>query len=67
MANSICELMDKVSPQSKPHQSLVQFVTDRAGHDWRYAIDSQKIIADLNWKPKETFLQGMMKTIQFYL
>lgn len=67
VAHAVCEVMDKLSAQSKPHHHLIQFVTDRLGHDWRYAIDSSKIMRELNWQVKETFKEGLEKTIQFYL
>ncbi len=67
VAKSICDLMDVLSPKPKPHQTLIQFVPDRPGHDWRYAIDSQKIARELNWEPKERFMQGLEKTIRFYI
>jgi len=54
-------------PSTEPYESLISFVTDRPGHDWRYAIDSRKIGAALDWKPRETFQSGIEKTIQWYL
>lgn len=56
-------LLDKMQ---KPH-SLIRYVTDRPGHDQRYAIDNTKIINDLGWKPSLDFEQGLMKTIDWYL
>jgi len=47
--------------------SLIEFVTDRPGHDWRYAIDSRKIQTELGWNPSETFDSGMRKTVEWYL
>jgi len=67
VAQSICALMDTLSPQSKPHTHLIQFITDRPGHDWRYAIDSCKIARELNWQAKVIFNEGLAKTIRFYL
>jgi len=63
----ICEILDELRPSTEPHESLISFVTDRPGHDWRYAIDSRKISAALDWKPQETFQSGIEKTIQWYL
>jgi len=63
----ICQLMDKEKPEHAPHEKLISFVTDRAGHDWRYAIDASKMMDDLNWKPKETFETGILRTLSFYL
>lgn len=62
----ICTLMDEINPQNKPHAGLITFVKDRPGHDWRYAIDPRKMNQELNWKPQQTFEQGLRKTIEFY-
>ena len=51
---------------NKPH-SLITFVTDRPGHDWRYAIDSTRIQTELDWKPQFTFEEGIRQTVQWYL
>lgn len=66
LANYICELMDKLQPRDESYKSLLTFVTDRPGHDFRYAIDTMKIKTDLGWEPKETLETGIRKTIQFY-
>lgn len=66
LARLICEEVDKIMPCDEPRASLLQFVTDRAGHDFRYAIDSSKIKNELAWKPQETFTSGLKKTIEFY-
>jgi len=69
----ICHAMDefkavgsKQSPVSS-HESLITFVTDRPGHDWRYAINAGKINGELGWKPQESFETGIVKTIEWYL
>ena len=49
------------------NRNLIKFVTDRPGHDRRYAIDSRKIRRDLGWKPKENFKTGIRKTIEWYI
>lgn len=69
VVRTICQLLDSICPDSpfKPHESLITFVKDRPGHDRRYAIDSSKIEAELQWKPKETFESGIERTIQWYL
>lgn len=67
LAHTICEQMDKLRPRSESHISLIEFVTDRLGHDFRYAIDNQKIHSELGWSPHETLESGIKKTIQFYL
>ena len=69
VVNTICELLDELVPGSpyKPHQSLIMFVTDRPGHDVRYAIDADKIEKEMGWVPQETFESGIEKTIRWYL
>ncbi len=67
LARTICEQMDKLFQRGKSHLSLLEFVTDRPGHDFRYAIDSSKIKNELDWKPQESFASGLKKTIEFYL
>lgn len=66
LAQYICKQMDELFPRNESYASLIQFVTDRPGHDFRYAIDSSKITRELNWTPKETFAAGIKKTINFY-
>ncbi len=66
VAKQICEVMDACYPQARPHRELIQFVRDRPGHDWRYAIDIQKIVTHLHWKPKQLFSEGIHKTVEFY-
>ena len=65
----VCDLLDELLAQSKhkPHTSLIEFVTDRPGHDKRYAVDASKIKAELNWMPAETFETGLRRTVQWYL
>lgn len=63
----ICDELDKLKPWEKSYRELITFVTDRPGHDWRYAIDPSKIQKELNWAPKETFETGILKTIRFYV
>jgi dTDP-glucose 4,6-dehydratase len=67
--NTICGLLDELAPDSphKPHANLIRFVTDRPGHDRRYAIDATKIQKDLSWFPEESFETGIRKTVQWYL
>jgi dTDP-glucose 4,6-dehydratase len=67
LARYICELMDEILPSKEPHESLLELVTDRPGHDFRYAIDASKIRHDLGWTPAETLASGIKKTIEFYL
>ena len=65
----VCELMDELVPDSPltNHSSLITFVSDRPGHDQRYAIDAGKIQKELGWIPSETFESGLKKTVQWYL
>lgn len=69
LVRTICSILDEFLPQSphKPHARLINFVTDRPGHDRRYAVDCSKIGSELGWKPKEVFETGLRKTIEWYL
>lgn len=69
VVHTLCDLLDERLPDSphKPHWQLIQFVTDRPGHDLRYAIDASKIKRELGWQPRETFKSGIGKTIDWYL
>lgn len=64
----LCKIMDsKLGREAGTSEKLITFVTDRAGHDLRYAIDSSKIARELGWKPTATFEQGLEKTVDWYL
>jgi dTDP-glucose 4,6-dehydratase len=63
----ICQLLDERRPEHAPHDRLITFVTDRPGHDWRYAIAADKMERELGWKPLETFQTGIAKTVDWYL
>ncbi len=69
IVNTICALLDELRPRAdgRPYKSQISYVTDRPGHDRRYAIDARKIEQELNWKPAETFETGIRKTVQWYL
>jgi len=69
VVKTLCSLLDELVPDSphKPHADLITFVTDRPGHDVRYAIDAEKIKKELGWVPDETFESGIEKTIKWYL
>lgn len=68
VVRGLCELLDELAPSSfSPYASLVEFVSDRPGHDQRYAIDAGVIERKLGWKPDETFESGLRKTVQWYL
>jgi dTDP-glucose 4,6-dehydratase len=67
LVKHICAILDELRPGPQPYATLISFVTDRPGHDLRYAIDSTKIRTELRWEPRETFQTGFRKTIQWYL
>lgn len=67
VARAICQQLDALRDRETPSESLIKFVTDRAGHDWRYAMDTRKIRQELNWQPQEDFASGLAKTIRYYL
>jgi dTDP-glucose 4,6-dehydratase len=68
IVQTICALLDELRPDGKgPHERLITYVTDRPGHDRRYAIDARKIERELGWRPAETFDTGIRKTVQWYL
>jgi dTDP-glucose 4,6-dehydratase len=69
IAQTVCALLDEMRPQSSacPHERLIQMVTDRPGHDLRYAMDSSKITVELGWRPVETFETGIRKTVRWNL
>ena len=67
VVRAICALMDEMAPSERPHADLIRFVTDRPGHDARYAIDAGKIERELGWRPAETFETGLRKTVRWYL
>ncbi|MCH8539382.1 MAG: dTDP-glucose 4,6-dehydratase [Opitutales bacterium] len=69
IVDTICDLLDQKAPSSAGlrYQELKTFVTDRPGHDKRYAVDTSKIKKELGWHPRETFSSGMEETIQWYL
>ena len=67
LVRAICALMDEMHPTGAPHASLITYVTDRPGHDARYAIDPTRIRAELGWRPSVTLEQGLRKTVRWYL
>lgn len=71
VVETICELLEELVPEKPPgvamYKDLIEFVTDRPGHDVRYAIDASKIQNDLGWVPENTFESGIRKTVCWYL
>lgn len=67
VVNTICSILDSLVPKETPYVEQITYVTDRPGHDRRYAIDSSKMSNELNWQPEETFETGLRKTIEWYL
>ena len=67
LVKTICKLMDQYKPDNAPHEKLIQYVEDRKGHDWRYAIDNSKIQNQLGWKPSQDFDKFFKQTIEFYI
>ena len=69
IVKTICQLLDEMRPKAdgSSYASQISYVTDRPGHDRRYAIDARKLEAELGWKPAETFETGIRKTVQWYL
>ncbi len=67
LVRMICALLDKHRPDAAPHDRLIEFVTDRPGHDMRYAIDPTRIRNELGWRPSVTLEQGLAKTVDWYL
>ncbi|MBX9943975.1 MAG: dTDP-glucose 4,6-dehydratase [Reyranella sp.] len=69
VVRGICVLLDEMLPHSanRPHEGLIKFVTDRPGHDARYAIDASKIKAELGWQPRRSFEDGLRQTVRWFL
>ena len=68
VVRAICALLDELAPKpGMKHEQLIEFVADRPGHDFRYAIDSGKIERELGWRPRESFESGLRKTVTWYL
>ena len=67
VVHAVCDLVDEFVPDGSRRRDLIAYVTDRPGHDQRYAIDSGKIERELGWTPRETFESGLRKTVEWYL
>jgi dTDP-glucose 4,6-dehydratase len=67
VVHALCVLLDELHPQTGPHARLIHFVTDRPGHDQRYAIDAGKISSELGWRRQCSFVDGLRSTVNWYL
>ncbi len=67
VVHTLCDLLDELAPGQQSYRQQITYVTDRPGHDRRYAIDARKTERELGWRPAETFETGMRKTVQWYL
>ena len=67
VVHTLCDILQELVPQERSYRELITYVTDRPGHDVRYAIDAAKIERELGWKPAETFETGLRKTVEWYL
>ncbi|WP_417461659.1 dTDP-glucose 4,6-dehydratase [Kordiimonas sp.] len=67
VVETICDILDELRPSNRPRRELITFVTDRPGHDARYAIDATKLENELGWRAKENFESGIRKTVEWYL
>ncbi|MBE7637998.1 dTDP-glucose 4,6-dehydratase [Sneathiella sp. P13V-1] len=67
MVKAICSAMDRKFPDKAPHENLIKYVTDRPGHDARYAVDCSKIEKELGWSQTVTLEEGLAKTVDWYL
>ena len=67
IAEIICDCLEEICPSNNQYKKLITYVEDRQGHDFRYAIETNKINKTLNWHPKFNFEEGIRKTINWYL
>ena len=67
LVQTICEILDRLAPREGPYSELITFVTDRPGHDARYAIDPARIREELGWRPSVTVEEGLERTVRWYL
>ena len=68
VVRAVCAVLDELRPDDAgPHERLIEFVADRPGHDYRYAIDASKVRRELGWSPSEDFESGLRKTVSWYL
>lgn len=67
VVKEICRILDELRPAARKHEELINFVTDRPGHDLRYAINASETKSELGWEPRESFESGLRKTVAWYL
>jgi dTDP-glucose 4,6-dehydratase len=67
LVRTICALLDEMAPKATPYADQISFVTDRPGHDARYAIDPSRIRDELGWRPSVTVEEGLRRTVRWYL
>jgi dTDP-glucose 4,6-dehydratase len=67
VVTSICDVLDELRPEGAPHGKLITYVTDRPGHDRRYAVDTARIRRELGWQPDNRFESGLRATVEWYL
>ncbi len=67
LVHRICSIFDEIYPEKKPHQSLITFIPDRPGHDFRYAIDSTKIQREIGWQATADFQNSLYLTVKWFL
>jgi dTDP-glucose 4,6-dehydratase len=67
LVRDLCAILDRLRPDAAPHGDLITFVTDRPGHDLRYAIDASRIRDELGWQPSVTLQEGLERTVRWYL
>ncbi len=67
LVRTICGILDELRPDGAPHADLIEFVTDRPGHDARYAIDPSRMREELGWRPSVTLEEGLARTVRWYL
>ena len=67
LVQKLCAILDERRPAEAPYADLIRFVADRPGHDFRYAIDAEKIHRELGWQPSVTLDEGLRATVDWYL
>jgi dTDP-glucose 4,6-dehydratase len=67
VVHALCDTLGELRPRTGGYRDLIAYVTDRPGHDRRYAIDARKIRAEIGWRPRETFVTGLARTVRWYL